>query len=178
MHSAWDVILKKSMKAYELSYIVSPEVTSEEAEAKGKELELAITNREGTIVKQSNPIARTLSYQIAKRASGYFGVIEFQLEAEKLLEIKEIVVKDKKIVRHMLLIKEPTEMKKERRTRTKPVAEVPVEQKVEINTEDESSFAKASEDEAGASEKPAEKAVKEKVELKDIEEKLEELLGE
>jgi ribosomal protein S6 len=173
MHLAWDVMLKKSMKAYELSYIVSPEITSEEAEAKGKEIENAITSREGTIVKQSNPIARTLSYQIAKRASGYFGVIEFQIEAEKLLEVKEIVAKDKKIVRHMLLIKEAAEMKKERRTRTKPVAVVE-EQKIEAEKPEI-----VEETESEKEEKPSKvKVEKEKVELKDIEEKLEELLGE
>jgi ribosomal protein S6 len=72
------------MKTYELSYIVSPEMTSEEAEAKAKEIESAIQSREGVILKQSNPVAKTLAYPIAKRASGFFGILEFQLEARKI----------------------------------------------------------------------------------------------
>lgn len=166
------------MKTYELSYIVSPEVTSDQAEAKGKEIESIITGKEGTVLKQLNPVAKTLSYPIEKRASGYFGVLEFQLEAEKLLELKEILVKDKKIVRHMLIIKEAAEMKKERRTRTKPVYALE-EAEVKAEVKDESSSVKTSEDETAVSEEKVKaKPVKEKVELKDIEQTLDELLGE
>lgn len=161
------------MKTYELTYIVSPEITSEEAEAKGKEIESAIGVREGTIVRQSNPIARTLAYPIKKRASGFVGFLEFQLEPEKLVELKEILAKDGKIVRHMVIIKEAAEMKKERRTRTKPVPAFEIEKKTEKVEEKEPSFAKASEDK----EKPVKAATKEKVELKDIEQSLEELLN-
>jgi len=153
------------MKTYELTYIVSPEITSEEAEAKAKEIESAIQSREGTISKQLNPIAKTLAYPIERRASGFFGVLEFKLEPEKLLELKEIIVKDKKIVRHMVLVKEPARIRKERRTRIKPEPAFTIEQKTEIESvkEEQTSTSKAEE--------------KGKVELKDIEQKLEELLG-
>ena len=33
------------MKTYELTYIVSPEITSEEADAKAKEIEFVIQNK-------------------------------------------------------------------------------------------------------------------------------------
>jgi ribosomal protein S6 len=151
------------MKTYELTYIVSPEITSEEAEAKAKEVESAIKNREGVILKQSNPIAKTLSYPIKKRASGFFGVLEFQLEPEKLIEIKEILEKDGKIVRHMVIIKLPQKPRKERRSKPAPAFEI--EKKVEMEpviTKEEKQV----------------KVQKEKVELKDIEQKLDELLGE
>ncbi|MCX6718677.1 MAG: 30S ribosomal protein S6 [Candidatus Staskawiczbacteria bacterium] len=147
------------MKTYELTYIVSPDITSEEAEAKGKEIESLISSKEGTILKQSNPSARALAYPIEKRASGFFGVLEFQVEPEKLLELKETLLKDGKIVRHMLIIKEAAMMKKERRTRTKPA---PI---FDIDTE------KKPEPE------PAKPAEREKVELKDIEHELDEILG-
>lgn len=148
------------MKTYELTYIISPEITSEAAEAKAKEIESAIQGREGIILKQINPIAKTLAYPIERRASGFFGVLEFKLEPEKLLEIKEIIVKDKKVVRHMVLIKEPARIRRERRTRVKPEPAFTIEQKTELKTEVESV-----------------KEEKGKVELKDIEQKLEELLG-
>ena len=165
------------MKTYELTYIVSPDITSEEAEAKGKEIELAISSREGTILKQSNPIAKTLAHPVGKRASGFLGILEFQLEPEKLVEFKETIEKDGKIVRHMVIIKQPAEFKKERRTRTKvtaaPAPAFEIERKteevapVEDNTEvkKEKSNAKI-------------KEIKEKVELKDIEHELDEILGE
>ena len=158
------------MKIYELTYIVSPEITSEEAEAQGKEIESLIVNREGTILKQSNPIAKTFSYPIAKRASGFLGVLEFNLEPEKLVELKSVLAKDGKIVRHMVIIKKTAELKKERRTRgvlkTKIAPTFEIEKKTENATKEEKpSFAKASEG-------------REKVELKDIEHELDEILGE
>jgi ribosomal protein S6 len=165
------------MKTYELAYIISPEMTSEEASAKAQEIESAIRSREGTIVKQLNPVARTLSYQIEKRASGYFGVIEFQLEPEKLLEVKDIIVKDKKIVRHMLVIKEAVEFKKARRTRETTKAKVEEgELSVFATTPKIEVEAPTMEEEEEPS--PAKKEVKEKVELKDIEHELDEILGE
>ena len=140
-------------------------MTSEEAGVKAKEIESAIQNREGIILKQSNPVAKALAYPIAKRASGFFGVLEFQLEAEKLIELKETIEKDGKIVRHMVMIKEPIKIRKERRSRATPVLEI--EQKIE-----EPAFT----EEKPASAKPT--IEKEKVELKDIDQQLEEILGE
>ena len=151
------------MKTYELTYIISPEITSEEAEAKAKEIESVIQGKEGMISKQSNPVARALSYPIKKQASGFFGVLEFQLEPEKLVELKEIIAKDGKIVRHMVIIKLPQKPRKERRSKPAPAFEI--EKKVEMEpiiTKEEKQV----------------KAQKEKVELKDIEQELDEILGE
>jgi ribosomal protein S6 len=157
------------MKTYELTYIISPEITSEEAIAKGKEIESAIQSREGTVIKQTAPIARTLSYPIKKHASGFFGTVELQLEPEKLVELKEVLAKDGNIVRYMVIIKEAIELRKERRTRTKPAPEQTTQKKsedytIETKKDEELSSAKLEE--------------KQKVELKDIEEKLDEILGE
>lgn len=157
------------MKTYELTYIITPEITSEEAEAKGKEIETLVSGKEGTILKQITPSAKTLSYPIGKHASGFFGILEFNVEAEKVPEIDAVMQKDGKIARHMIIIKEPATLKKERRTRggikTKPAPFSKVEEKAETEpTIKEKVSAKSSE--------------KEKVELKDIEQKLDEILGE
>ena len=169
------------MKTYELSYIISPEITSEDSLAKAKEIESAIQSREGTVLKQLAPIAKTLSYPIAKRASGFFGVLEFNLEPEKLLELKEIFEKDTKIVRHMLTIKQPAEMKKERRTREVPRTKIDSTTTPTFEIEHKKYVAETEKnpEEKLENEKPFGAAQgKEKVELKDIEQKLEEILGE
>jgi ribosomal protein S6 len=157
------------MKVYELTYIISPEITSEEATAKAGEIETAIHSREGTILKQSNPVAKTLAFPVAGRASGFFGVLEFQLEPEKLVEIKELISKDKKIVRNMVIVKEPVRIRKERRSK-RILAETPavLEQKIEIES------AKEKEEKPASVKSTIEK---EKVELKDIEQQLDEILG-
>lgn len=147
------------MKIYELTYIISPDITSEEAEAKAREIEALIKRSEGSVISQSNPTAKTLSYPIKSRASGFFGILEFQIEPEKLAEIKESVSKDGKITRHMMVVKNPVKIKKGRRTRPAPSFQPDV--KAEENNPPS---AKASEG-------------KEKVELKDIEQRLDEILG-
>jgi len=164
------------MKTYELTYILSPETNSEEVEAFAKSLESFVQSKEGSVAKQTNPVAKTLAYPIQKTASGFVGSIEFQLEPEFLAELKDIVAKDKKVKRHMIVIKYPERAKKARRTRNKDVDAFIAEPKAEKPEIKEVVIEKAAE------EKPAEqaapKAEDKKVELKDIEQKLEELLGE
>ena len=82
------------MKTYELTYIISPEITSEEATARAREIESAVQSKEGTILSQSNPIAKSLAYPIEKRASGFVGTIEFQMESEKVPELEETISKN------------------------------------------------------------------------------------
>jgi len=152
------------VKTYELTYIISPEITSEEAESKAKEIEAEIQKREGAILAKINPSAKTLAYPIKKTASGFFGVLEFQLEPENLNELKEAILKNKEIIRQMITIKNPIKATKERRTKSAPTFQT--EPKTEPSAkEDKSSFSRVSED-------------REKIELKDIEQKLDEILGE
>ena len=172
------------MKTYELSYIISSEITSEASEAKAREIESAIQSREGVILKQSNPVAKTLAFPVGKRASGFFGILEFQIEPEKLLEVKEIVAKDKKIVRHMLLIKEPLRIRKARRVKpgtvveTEPKLESVFETKAEVKPEAEvKEPAPVEESGAEKEEKPVKEKDKDKVDLKDIDQQLDEILG-
>jgi len=148
------------MKTYELTYIISPEITSEEAEAKSKEFERILQDKEGVILSQTIPSARTLSYPIEGRSSGFFGIIEFEADPEKLPEIKETLNKDGKLVRYIVIIKKAVKVRKIRRQ--KPIENIEAEQKPEAK-------------EPAQTKTPA---TKEKVELKDIEEKLEEILGE
>lgn len=144
------------MKAYELTYIISPEITSEEAGAVAREIESSIQGKEGIIIKQENPSAKPLAYVIKKHASGFVGAIEFQSEPENVKELEEKLHKDAKIIRSMVTIKQIQKPRKERGSR-RIIAETK-QPEIEI-------------------EKPSEKE-KEKVELKDIEQKLDEILGE
>lgn len=154
------------MKTYELTYIISPEITSEEAENKAKEFEALIQSKEGVILRQDKPIAKTLSYLIKKQRSGFVGILEFQLEPEKLKEIDENMAKNEKIIRHMIVIKNPAKAQKPRRTKKAPSF-----------FGIEFLFKKDAEQPLPTQEKAEAEKIEKKVELKDIEEKLEEILG-
>ena len=160
------------MTTYELTYIVSPEMTSEEAEGKSKEIESAIQKNEGIILRQANPVAKTLSQQIKGHASGFFGVLEFQMEPENLNTIQDLARKDAKIVRHIVLVKKPVRIRKERRARKESPS---IFQTAEIKTPfiDNEKKTKILEPEPAKTHEG-----KGKVELKDIEQQLDEILGE
>ena len=153
------------MKTYELTYIISPEITSEEAITEAKNIESFVQAQEGVILRQNNPTARTLSYPIKKQASGFMGVLEFQIEPEKLSELKEKIDKDEKIVRHMVIIKKPVKERKTRKTRVKAEPIAGIEMQDSMAKEELSPI------------KTLETKTKKKVELKDIEKKLDEILG-
>jgi len=150
------------MKTYELTYIIASEISSEEAEAKAREIESAVQSNEGIILKQINPNARTLAYPIKKSASGFLGVLEFEMEPEKISELQSALLKDEKILRQMTVVKNPIKAWKKSKTRTKPA-------KV---------FEAGKETAKSKDAEIAKNGAKGKVELKDIEQKLDELLGE
>ncbi len=145
------------MKTYELTYIISSEITGEEAGATANEINSFIQSKEGIILRSDNPVAKTLSYPIKKLGSGFFVVLEFQIEPEKLSELNEKLERDGKILRHTIIIKNPARIRKERRGARKPVFSAEIEPAELKNI-------------AAEGEK--------KLELKEIEKKLEELLGE
>lgn len=185
------------MKTYELTYIIAPDITIEEAEAKSKEIENAIQSKEGVILKSDKPVAKTLSYQIKKFGSGFFAILEFQSEPEVMVQIKSDIEKDGKILRHLILVKNPARKLKERRQRIKPALVVEniakevqkdaekvvefVKEKIEKILEEKPASVKdsgeARPEKKTTTRKKAEKS-KEKAEMEDIDKKLDEILSE
>jgi ribosomal protein S6 len=152
------------MKTYELSYIISPSLKSDEASGLSSEITALIQKEGGLIMKETTPNPRTLSYQIKKQGAGFQVNLEFSLEPEKLRAIEERIKKEEKILRHMLVAKRAPRREKIRKER--PALKT----------------AETAASPAGTTETPSEeektKEKGKKVELKDIEEKLEEILKE
>mgnify|MGYP001566717323 CR=1 FL=1 len=105
------------MKTYELTYIVSPKLSSTEADKEAKEVESLIQSKEGVVLVSEKVSIRTMAYPIKKQASGYFGNLTFQIEENKVKEVKEKLEKNGSILRHLITVKMPTRFIKERRTR-------------------------------------------------------------
>jgi small subunit ribosomal protein S6 len=145
------------MKSYELTYIISSGISSEEVDATIKNIESAILSKEGVILKSEKTTAQTLAYPIKKQSSGYFVAVTFQILEDKIKEIKDILEKSKEVLRHLIIINKPVKIMKERRTR-KPSA------LQDSNTPESSS-------------KGEDKKKKEKVEVEEMEKKLDEILS-
>ncbi|MDO8623405.1 MAG: 30S ribosomal protein S6, partial [archaeon] len=63
------------MKPYQLTYIISPDITSEQAETESKNIESIVQDKKGVVLKSEKPSAKTLAYPIKKQSSGFFGVL-------------------------------------------------------------------------------------------------------
>lgn len=140
------------MKIYELVYLISPELESEEAGALASDINAFLQKEGGTVIRAENPIPKTLSYRIKSQEAAFQVSVEFSLDPDKLKAIEDNIRKDQRIIRHSLISKNPAKEEVRRRVRKTTIS-------------------------APADEKKDEKSEK-KVELKDIEEKLEEILKE
>ncbi len=155
------------MKTYEVTYIISSQIPSEQVNTLSKEVESFIQSKEGVILKSDQSpnggkaVAQTLAYPIKKQSSGYFVTLTFQILENKLKELKEKLEKETNILRHFIIVKKPIKELKKRRTR-KPLT----------TTEDKSTnidsqiFTDAS------------KKKSEKIDLDKIDKKLDEILSE
>lgn len=130
------------MKLYELTYLISPELSVEEIKAVQEKINTFIQSQGGVLVETGSPMRRNLAYPIKKKEQAYFTTIIFQLSPEKTLELKKELRANSEILRYLLLTKKISKR-----------PETPKRRKREV--------------------KP-----RQKVELKDIEKKLEEILGE
>ena len=105
------------MKPYELTYIISSQIPSEQATSVSKEVESFIQSKEGVVLKSEKTGAQSLAYPIKKQSSGYFLTLTFQMLENNIKELKEKLEKDSNILRHFIIIKKPVKELKKRRIR-------------------------------------------------------------
>jgi len=151
------------MKSYQLTYLISPELKTEEAEGLALEIINFLQKEEVSVIKIENPKPKTLSFQIKKQESAFQAGLEFCSTPEKLKIIEEKIKKDPRILRYLIVIKEPPKKKREEKI---------------FSTIKPSINSREIKEEKFFSAKNSDNKTEKKVELKDIEEKLEEILKE
>ena len=92
------------MTNYELSYLISPELSQSELEDFLKKIE-SLVSKTGKILKSENPKKTKLSYPIQKKKQAFLNVFEFQAEKEKIDNLKKEIEKEKNILRYLLIKK-------------------------------------------------------------------------
>lgn len=142
------------MTLYELTYLISPELNEGEIKDFFQKID-SLVSKTGKVTKSESPRKITLVYPIQKKGEAFLATFEFQSLPQEADNLKKELAKEKDILRFLLIKKRgPEKIKK--RLRSAPLS---VSTKALVSKE----------------EKP--KPVK-KVELKKIEEKLEEVLKE
>ena len=135
------------MKHYELTYLISPELSEKEANSLSAEINLLIQEKQGILEKTIPVSKKQLAYIIKKKTAAYLVSSFFQIEIKELEEIKKQIESNSKILRYLLLTIIKTKLKT-----TSKIIKSPLSIKTKKITP------------------------KKKVELKDIEKKLEEVL--
>ncbi len=144
------------MKKYELNYLISPEISEEEAKEFQNKITSFIQEEEGVLNEEGSIIRIKLAYPIKKQAQAYLAVLNFQLNSEKLSSLEKKLKAENQILRYLLLIKKEPEIKP-------GISRMPVISKKPRRV---------------VLEKSAVRTPEKKVELKEIEKKLEEILNE
>jgi len=141
------------MQTYELTYLISPELKEEELKDFSQKIG-SLISKVGKNGKSEAPKRITLAYPIQKKRGAFLATFEFSAEPKEAENLKKELAKEKQILRFLLIKKRGLEEIKEK---LKPAfAKAPASTKV-----------------SAGKEKPI---PEKKVELKEIEEKLEKIL--
>jgi len=145
------------MKLYELTYLISPDLSEEELKNFSKKISDFILTEGGTLDRTAAPIRKKLAYPIKERKETSLATLNFYLNPEELENFEKKLKSENQILRYMLLTKKISKKIIPEKIRRKPF---------EIS---EKPFAPYERKRV----KPEDK----KVELKEIDKKIEEILN-
>ncbi len=141
------------MKNYELTYLISTEISEEDRKGLQEKIDSLIQKEGGVLGSVNLPLKTRLSYPIKKNREAFFASIKFGLEAGKVENLEKELKAENKILRCLIVNRPPVKINKGKRfsaprlpIRTEKLPKIPPKEK--------------------------------KVELKEIDKKLEEILGE
>jgi ribosomal protein S6 len=142
------------MKPYELTYLISAEVSEEEATTIQNKIISLIQEKEGFSIEGKPPFKRRLAYSVEGQSQAYLTVLNFQMAPEKLADLEKELKEEKRILRYLILVKPPVKKEKAVRRPRNTAADKKGELRPILSEEEK------------------------KVELKEIEKKLDEILKE
>jgi len=96
--------MNQDTKYYEISYIASPSINTEESAATLDEgLRTLLASHDGVIDSWDGPRQRRLAYSVCKTGDAFFGALRFTAPREQAEKINESIKKTKNLSRFMLL---------------------------------------------------------------------------
>ncbi len=117
------------MRKYELTFLASPDLSEEEVSAVLKEVSSFVEKSGGETINSPNFSRRTLGHEIDDNDQAYLVEATLSLDPQKINDLKEMLLGEKKIVRHIIVTKKEISDKqreKSARRRTKPEEEVAI----------------------------------------------------
>lgn len=101
----------ESTSFYEIGYLLAPTIPGDEVVAAEKELHSQINAAGAEVLASQSPEMRELSYEIEVKDEGdkqafdrgQFGWVQFSLDPESVDAVESIFVKNKDVIRHLLV---------------------------------------------------------------------------
>jgi len=155
---------------YEILLIVPNKFTDEEAKTVMANVEKIMTENGAAITHNEYWGKKRLAYEIRHNAYGYYGLFEFDLEGKNLAKIDSLLRLSADVLRHQIVIKKTkseAELAKAKTIRAKIDAKKAKEDRIKED--------KTKEDRTKPA--PVYKSKEKKVDLKDLDEKLEGILN-
>ncbi len=98
------------MKHYELTYLISPDLSEQEANS----LSLKIASfflapeKQRILEKNLSLLKKHLSYTIKKKTAAYLATLNFEMKPEMLEGLKKQIKSEPKILRYLIILSKPT----------------------------------------------------------------------
>ena len=119
------------MKNYELTYLISSDVSVEELKNLSEKIKSSIQEEEGAIKKTTEPSKTKLGYPIKEKEQGFLTILNFSLSPEKIANLEKKLKAENQILRYMILNKDLSE-KILHPKRTSPKLKTKESEKVEL----------------------------------------------
>ncbi len=147
------------MKLYELTYLIRPDFSEEKSKAFSKKISDFILTEGGTLDRTTAPIRKKLAYPIKEKKEMFLAALNFYLNPQGLENFEKKLKSENQILRYMLLTKKVSKKNTSEKDRRKPlkISEKPFRPSEGIRIKPEKN---------------------KKVELEEIDKKIEEILKE
>lgn len=94
------------MRAYEVMYIVKPELDEEQTNAVIEKFKTLVENNGGEVTKLDKWGKRKLAYEIKKNRDGFYVLMRYNGEAEIAAELDRVFRITDEIIKHMIIREE------------------------------------------------------------------------
>ncbi len=120
-------------KVYEITFVLSSRLIDAELKELLEKIKQGLEGLGAKILKQSEFNKINLAYPIKKETQAYFGYFWFELEPEKISEIKDVFLFEKNILRYLIVTPPPKHQQKT----VKPKAQLRILSKEQISALEE-----------------------------------------
>ncbi len=93
------------MKKYELTYLVSPDLSEEEVQILIAKITNGIRDKAGSVTNTTDPSKITLGYLINKKAMAFLVSTYFSLAPESITKLENLLKEEKNVLRSTILVK-------------------------------------------------------------------------